>query len=207
MLTKGQIIEMNHSAKQFEVVEVSADVVKIQFASGHPYEICRNGDIFDCDFRGKGIRQLLSQSNIRRGYKQVNVHANGQSVAMKVHRLVAMCFLPNPQNLPVINHKDENPSNNHVDNLEWCTQKYNTNYSRLNHKMSKKYMNAKLTKDKVKAMLPKDCIFIPCDNAAEVESAYQTAIQAKQELGDNGNKIAVSKSQKTLSVVVRTGIN
>lgn len=47
---------------------------------------------------------------------------------MRVHRIVAMAFLDNPNNYPIINHKDENPSNNHVDNLEWCTYKYNTNY-------------------------------------------------------------------------------
>lgn len=66
---------------------------------------------------------------------------------------------------------------------------------------------AKLSRDKVRAMLPKDCIFIPCDNAAEVDSAFQIAIQAKKDMGEDGNKIAVSKSYVTLSVVVRTGIN
>lgn len=45
-----------------------------------------------------------------------------------VHRLVALAFIPNPDNLPIINHKDENPSNNNVDNLEWCTHKYNLSY-------------------------------------------------------------------------------
>ena len=45
-----------------------------------------------------------------------------------IHRLVAMAFIPNPDDLPQVNHKDENPSNNHVDNLEWCTAKYNMNY-------------------------------------------------------------------------------
>ncbi|MDE6535886.1 MAG: hypothetical protein K2K82_07770 [Muribaculaceae bacterium] len=68
---------------------------------------------------------------------------------------------------------------------------------------------AKLSRDKVRAMLPKDCIFIPCDNAAEVESVYQTAIQSRKEMEEEGLKVIpeVSKSQKTLSVVVRTGIN
>lgn len=45
-----------------------------------------------------------------------------------VHRLVAEAFIPNPNNYPCINHKDENPMNNCVDNLEWCTYQYNNNY-------------------------------------------------------------------------------
>lgn len=45
-----------------------------------------------------------------------------------IHRLVAEAFIPNPNNYPCINHKDENPSNNNIDNLEWCTYKYNANY-------------------------------------------------------------------------------
>lgn len=65
---------------------------------------------------------------------------------------------------------------------------------------------AKLSKDKVKAMLPKDYIFVPCDTAAEVEASFQTAVQAKKEMGEKGNGVSISKSQVTLSVVVRTGI-
>ncbi len=91
-----------------------------------------------------------------------------------------------------------------MDNLEWCTQRYNVNYSIEKLKSSKKYMNARLTKDKVKSMLPNDVIFIPCDTASEVDSAYQTALQAKREMGENGNRVFVSKSNVTLSVVVRT---
>ena len=67
-------------------------------------------------------------------------------------------------------------------------------------------MNAKLTKEKVRSMMPKDCLFIPCDNAAECESVYQTALQTKRELGDSGENIAISKSNVTLSVVIRTGL-
>ena len=47
---------------------------------------------------------------------------------MLVHRVVADAFIPNPNNYPCINHKDENPANNKVENLEWCTYKYNNNY-------------------------------------------------------------------------------
>ena len=51
-----------------------------------------------------------------------------------VHRLVGLTFISNPNNYPIINHKDENPSNNMVDNLEWCTPKYNSNYGNIKEK-------------------------------------------------------------------------
>ncbi len=211
MLEIGQTVKLNHKARQFTVTDVSSDIVRIVFIKGHPYDVCRNGDVFDCDFRNTGRRVLLRQSKDKRGYKLVNVRAYNQSVQIKVHRLVALCFIPNPNNLPQVNHKDENPSNNRASNLEWCDQKYNVNYSLSKMKAGclkrDLSMNAKLTKDKVRAMMPKDCLFIPCDNAAECESVYQTALQTKRELGNNGNNIAVSKSNVTLSVVVRTGIS
>lgn len=53
-----------------------------------------------------------------------------------MHRLVAEAFIPNPLHLPIINHKDENPSNNNANNLEWCTYEYNANYGTRNKKVS-----------------------------------------------------------------------
>ncbi|MBD5223873.1 MAG: HNH endonuclease [Bacteroidales bacterium] len=187
-------------------MDATDEMVKVQFINGHPYDVCRDGRIYDCDFRGTGKRVLLRQSTIKGGYKQVSVHADFQTADIRVHRLVALCFLSNPNNLPQVNHKDENPSNNRVENLEWCDAKYNVNYSISKLKNSKKYMKAKLTKDKVKAMMPRDYILVLCDTASEVDSAYQTAQQAKSELGDKGNNLCISKSNVTLSVVIRTGL-
>lgn len=62
------------------------------------------------------------------GYLRVGLSKDGEQKMFLVHRLVAEAFLPNPEGLPVVNHKDGNPSNNNVSNLEWCTQEYNTNY-------------------------------------------------------------------------------
>ena len=56
------------------------------------------------------------------GYREAYVYIGGKKRRMKVHRLVAMAFIPNPLNLPVVNHLDGNKMNNHRDNLEWCTQ-------------------------------------------------------------------------------------
>lgn len=63
-----------------------------------------------------------------RGYKRITLYKNGKGYKKQVHRLVAEAFIPNPYNLEQVNHKDENPSNNNVNNLEWCTRIYNINY-------------------------------------------------------------------------------
>ena len=63
-------------------------------------------------------------------YEGVALSRDGETKRYAVHRLVAEAFIPNPDNLPEINHKDENPLNNQVDNLEWCTHQYNIDYSK-----------------------------------------------------------------------------
>lgn len=62
------------------------------------------------------------------GYYQVTLSVFGKKARYKVHRLVAMLFIPNPLNLPQINHKNENKKDNRAENLEWCDAKYNVNY-------------------------------------------------------------------------------
>lgn len=73
----------------------------------------------------------------RRGYPTCGLGRNGTHKYVFVHRLVADAFIPNPDNLPIINHKDENPKNNHMDNLEWCTYKYNNNYGTIKERIGK----------------------------------------------------------------------
>jgi hypothetical protein len=74
------------------------------------------------------LGEIKNPTPNKHGYQQVGLHKDGKRKVFLVHRLVAITFLPNPDNLPVVNHKDENPSNNNVNNLEWCTSKYNSNY-------------------------------------------------------------------------------
>lgn len=82
-------------------------------------------------------------------YKQVKLYKNGDGKYYKVHRLVAIAFINNPYKLECVNHKDEDKYNNNVDNLEWCTKKYNCNYGRRNEIMSKNKSKYKIVqKDK-----------------------------------------------------------
>ena len=70
------------------------------------------------------------------GYVTVNLCKNGVAKKLKVHRLVAEAFIPNPNNYPIINHKNEIKDDNRVENLEWCTIKYNTNYGSAPRKIA-----------------------------------------------------------------------
>ena len=77
---------------------------------------------------GRPRIKILKLKKRKDGYIEINLHKNGVIKTFRVHQLVARSFIDNPNNLKEINHKDENPSNNRADNLEWCTRKYNNNY-------------------------------------------------------------------------------
>ena len=87
------------------------------------YEVSNKGNV-----RNVRRNTLLKLSKTNDGYIQVHLYKNGIRTGFKVHRLVAQAFIPNPDNLPEVNHKDEDKTNNNVTNLEWCTAKYNVNY-------------------------------------------------------------------------------
>lgn len=79
---------------------------------------------------------ILRNTIKRNEYLQVHLSIGNAKKCASVHRLVAMAFLPNPSNYPSVNHKDEDKTNNHVENLEWCTPKYNSNYGTLKARSS-----------------------------------------------------------------------
>lgn len=86
--------------------------------------------------RSKITNKLATPYLSEKGYLKVDIYLNGQLKRERVHRLVAMAFLPNPNNYPQVNHKDYVKTNNKVSNLEWCTDEYNQQYS-LQHKNPK----------------------------------------------------------------------
>lgn len=79
--------------------------------------------------RNEITNKYVSPCETQKGYKRFSHRENGKTKWYSVHRLVAEAFIPNPDNLPFVNHKDENPSNNFVGNLEWCTPQYNSTYN------------------------------------------------------------------------------
>ena len=76
------------------------------------------------------------------GYMECTLRDSKRIKLMKVHRIVAEAFIPNSQSLPSINHKDEDKTNNKVENLEWCTCLYNDNYGTRNKRLKKSVSNA-----------------------------------------------------------------
>lgn len=73
----------------------------------------------------------ILKPELRTGYPSIQICLNGKRKHARIHRLVATAFIPNPDNLPQVNHKDRDRTNNRVDNLEWCEEKYNLSHARM----------------------------------------------------------------------------
>ena len=93
-----------------------------------------NGRIYEKPIKGKQMKQGVHTQ----GYKVVSLTKDGKTRTNFVHRIVAEAFIPNPDELPMVNHKDEDKTNNFVDNLEWCTNEYNINYGTAIKRASQK---------------------------------------------------------------------
>ena len=96
------------------------------------YEVSNMGNV-----RNVRRNKLLRLSKTNNRYIRVSLCKNGIKTGLTVHRLVAEAFIPNPDNLPEVNHKDEDKSNNSVENLEWCDAKYNIHYGTRSDKVKK----------------------------------------------------------------------
>lgn len=95
------------------------------------------------------ITYRILKPHFQRGYYTVCISNDFFVLKKLVHRLVAEAFIPNPNNYPVINHKDENGLNNHVDNLEWCDDAYNANYGTRNLRIQNFHKMNDMNKKKV----------------------------------------------------------
>lgn len=96
------------------------------------------------DGRTKTVKErVLKQSLAGRGYPFVGLCKDNEVKQEYTHKLVSKAFIPNPDNLPEVNHIDEDKTNNRVDNLEWCTRLYNLTYNDRHKKVGLKQIGKK----------------------------------------------------------------
>ena len=111
------------------MIEIWKDVVGYEGL----YQVSNCGNVRSLNWKNTGmVRNMCPRLN-NKGYFIVNLSKDSKSVSKSVHRLVAQAFLPNTLNYTDVNHIDENPRNNCVENLEWCTHKSNVNKYNANH--------------------------------------------------------------------------
>lgn len=114
------------------------------------YQISTHGRILSLKVghKKRKVPRLMKPQVEKKGYLRIMLRKLYKYEHFMIHRLVATAFIPNPHNLPFVNHKDENKKNNMVSNLEWCTNEYNENYGTRNLRSSLSRMKPILVFDK-----------------------------------------------------------
>ena len=107
------------------------------------YQVSNLGNVKSLNYHRMGISKVLTPRKCKTGYLRIGLCKSSNKKTYNVHKLVAQAFLENPNNLPSINHKDENKENNRADNLEFCTQAYNNAYGTHNERVGKAHRNRK----------------------------------------------------------------
>lgn len=180
---------------------------------GKDYFVSEDGKVFSKK-RGK-IIELKPLTKGHDGYEKVRLYDGGKRKDFFVHRLVAEAFIENPNNLPIINHIDENKSNNNVRNLEWCTKKYNVNYGQARRKMSesmkahfeknpseydrvrKQLLGRSLSKESRKKIASKLSVPVECLQNGVVLRKYNSTKEAAESIGAEASNIcAVLKGRR-----------
>lgn len=87
------------------------------------YQVTKDGRVFSVR------KERFLTPVARRGYHRVRLYGDGGYTTPQIHRLVAKAFIPNPNNYPIVHHKDNNKGNNSVENLEWCTNQQNIKHA------------------------------------------------------------------------------
>lgn len=123
-------------------------------------EVSGYGGVFKVSSKGKVLSKKRNGTNggiltgkvSKFGYRVMLLSHNSIKKHVFAHRIVAEAFIPNPENLPFVNHKDEDKLNNSVENLEWCTTKYNLNYGTLPERRSKARLGFKYSESSKRKM-------------------------------------------------------
>ena len=151
------------------------------------YEVSSFGRVRSVDRMetlSNGVKRLRKWSMLKirknkNGYLQIQLWKSGEGKTVNIHRLVAEAFIPNPDNLSEVNHKDEDKTNNHVENLEWCDSKYNKNYGTAIQRAAEKH----------KILFSKPVLQIDLE-ANQIIAEYPSAIEAGRQLKLNQGSIS-----------------
>lgn len=137
-----------------------------------------NGTCVSAKYKGK----MLKGRTDPRGYTRVHISKNGKPEAVSVHRIVAMAFCDKPEGCDIVNHLDNDPSNNSANNLEWTTYKGNMQWAAIQGRMKPNYENLKKAQESHK----KAVIAIDSDGN---ESFYESMREASEALNIKGSHI------------------
>ena len=107
------------------------------------YQVSNLGKVKSLNYKCTKKEKILKPFSNRDGYLRVKLCKEGKRRSYLVHRLVAQAFISNPEDKPQVNHKDEDKTNNKVENLEWVTSKENINYGTHNERSGKSQTNDK----------------------------------------------------------------
>ena len=142
---------------------------------------CRsvNRTVTDCRGRKRNLKGKQIKPYLGEYVEYVLKHPDGKQHLHTGHRMVSQAFIPNPDNLPCVNHKDENKYNNSVDNLEWCSYSYNARYNGNSERIGRK----------MKGRLPHNCIAV---FDVETEETYPSISEASRRTGVSSSVISGS---------------
>lgn len=150
------------------------------------YKVSNLGKVWSC----RSEKELKQKQN-KFGYMRVNLCVENSNKTHLVHRLVAEAFIPNPDNLPQVNHKDEDKTNNSVGNLEFCNAKYNSNYGTHKDKLKISSTGRKMPKYAVDKAAEKHKKRIGMFKNGVLVKEYESAADANND-NENFNYVSIS---------------
>lgn len=151
--------------------------------NGTKYIVTDDGHVYHCNIKLNAFKEVKTYD--MKGYRRLNLFLeNGKNIQIPVHRLVAMSFIPNPENKPEVNHKNKIKTDNRVENLEWVTRQENEQHKHLTYRVSEN------TKQKIKETKSKMINFrskkVRCIETGET---YDSAQRASLALGLTRNAV------------------
>ena len=142
------------------------------------YKVSDSGDVYNIKSKRK-LKLTITDT----GYHKVNLRKNGNVKTHLVHRLVALSFISNPKEKPQVNHIDENPLNNNLMNLEWCTPRENCNHGTRIERIRDLLDYEVIAKKNSKPILQ-------IDKNGQVVRRWKSAKECKRETGYDDSNIS-----------------